>query len=108
MIELIDITVDTIGALEKWQGHLLNWYDTLTLKPLNGYIYADVIDLPKYYQETAAITERRAVVFKKFDQDDYGDALRSWPKCKQPCMLPWSRFRILSIGITDLLKQIDT
>lgn len=27
-------TVDTLQALPKWEGHLYNWYDTLTLRPL--------------------------------------------------------------------------
>ena len=27
-------TIETIEKLEKWRGHLLNWYDTRTLKPL--------------------------------------------------------------------------
>jgi len=27
-------TIDSIEALEKWNGNLLNWYDTQTLKPL--------------------------------------------------------------------------
>lgn len=28
-------TLDTIEKLEKWRGHLYNWYDTKTLKPLS-------------------------------------------------------------------------
>jgi cellobiose phosphorylase len=43
MIELIDKTVTTIEDLEKWQGHLLNWYDTLTLKPLRP-AYISTVD----------------------------------------------------------------
>jgi cyclic beta-1,2-glucan synthetase len=27
-------TMETIGKLERYEGHLLNWYDTQTLKPL--------------------------------------------------------------------------
>jgi cyclic beta-1,2-glucan synthetase len=28
-------TMETLGRLEKYEGHLLNWYDTRTLEPLN-------------------------------------------------------------------------
>jgi cyclic beta-1,2-glucan synthetase len=28
------ITLDTLGQLERFRGHFLNWYDTLTLQPL--------------------------------------------------------------------------
>jgi len=39
MIELIGRTVSTMEQLEKWNGHLYNWYDTQSLRPLRpGYI----------------------------------------------------------------------
>ena len=34
MIARLEKTINTIQKLEKWNGHLLNWYDTKTLKPL--------------------------------------------------------------------------
>ncbi len=34
MIELLQKTVSTINSLKKWNGHLYNWYDTKTLRPL--------------------------------------------------------------------------
>jgi len=43
MIEVIDKTLQTIESMEKWQGHLLNWYDTLTLKPLRP-AYVSTVD----------------------------------------------------------------
>ncbi|MBC3796902.1 GH36-type glycosyl hydrolase domain-containing protein [Acetobacterium tundrae] len=43
MVDLIEKTVDTIETLEKWNGHLLNWYDTLTLKPLHP-AYISTVD----------------------------------------------------------------
>ena len=33
-LELIAHQLDTIEQLEKWQGHLYNWYDTETAEPL--------------------------------------------------------------------------
>ncbi|HQK72622.1 MAG TPA: glucoamylase family protein [Clostridiales bacterium] len=39
MASLLDKTLDSIEALEKWNGHLYNWYDTLTMKVLPpGYV----------------------------------------------------------------------
>ncbi len=31
----LTITMDTLDQLERFRGHFLNWYDTLTLQPLN-------------------------------------------------------------------------
>ncbi len=33
--ELLGHMLDTVERLEKWQGHLYNWYNTQTLAPLN-------------------------------------------------------------------------
>lgn len=33
-MELISRCLDTLERLEKWNGHLYNWYDTQTLEPL--------------------------------------------------------------------------
>ena len=39
MTEMIDRTIGTIEQLDKWHGHLYNWYDTQSLKPLRpGYV----------------------------------------------------------------------
>ena len=39
MAELIEKTLTTVEMLPKWNGHLQNWYDTVTLLPLQpGYI----------------------------------------------------------------------
>ena len=31
----INKTLETIQKLQKWNGHLYNWYNTVTLEPLN-------------------------------------------------------------------------
>ena len=31
----LSTTMDTLNQLERFRGHFLNWYDTLTLRPLN-------------------------------------------------------------------------
>ena len=33
-VEKLTLTMETIGRLERYQGHLLNWYDIRTLAPL--------------------------------------------------------------------------
>lgn len=34
MVERIDATLSTVEKMEKWEGHLYNWYDTLSLQVL--------------------------------------------------------------------------
>ncbi|MFA5881448.1 MAG: glucoamylase family protein, partial [Eubacteriales bacterium] len=34
MVEKLEATLSTIEKMEKWDGHLYNWYDTLSLKVL--------------------------------------------------------------------------
>ena len=34
LVERIDATLTTVESLERFEGHLLNWYDTRTLAPL--------------------------------------------------------------------------
>lgn len=43
LIERFERTLDTIEKLEKWEGHLYNWYDTSTLQPLHP-IYVSTVD----------------------------------------------------------------
>ena len=43
MATLIDDTLSSMEDLEKWQGHLYNWYDTTTLKPMEP-VYVSTVD----------------------------------------------------------------
>ena len=43
-IRLTQKTLDTIARLEKYRGHLYNWYDTKTLKTLNGPSFVSSVD----------------------------------------------------------------
>ncbi len=43
MISRLDKIVNTVEKLQKWKGHIFNWYDTLTLNPLNP-IYVSAVD----------------------------------------------------------------
>ena len=45
--EFADLTarsLETIANLEKFRGHLFNWYDTKTLKPLNSAPFVSTVD----------------------------------------------------------------
>ncbi len=43
-ITLTDHSLTTIGKLEKFRGHLINWYDTQTLKPLGDAPFVSSVD----------------------------------------------------------------
>ncbi len=43
LIERFERTLDTIERMEKWKGHLYNWYDTVTLKTLHP-TYISTVD----------------------------------------------------------------
>lgn len=43
LIERTQATLSTMGKLERYQGHFYNWYDTLTLAPLNP-LYISTVD----------------------------------------------------------------
>jgi hypothetical protein len=43
-ITLTDRTLTTIAKLEKFRGHLFNWYDTQTLKPLGDAPFVSSVD----------------------------------------------------------------
>ncbi|MDF2934945.1 MAG: glycosyltransferase, partial [Paenibacillaceae bacterium] len=43
MIERLERTIGTIEKMEKWEGHLYNWYDTTNLAPLNP-VYVSTVD----------------------------------------------------------------
>ncbi|MGI1660170.1 MAG: GH36-type glycosyl hydrolase domain-containing protein [Desulfitobacterium sp.] len=42
-VDRIDHTLKTLESMERWQGHLYNWYDTLTLEPLHP-MYISTVD----------------------------------------------------------------
>ena len=43
LIERFERTLDTIERMEKWEGHLYNWYDTVTLNSLHP-TYVSTVD----------------------------------------------------------------
>ncbi len=47
LFEHVNFTVKTLERMDKWQGHLYNWYDTRTLKPLEP-LYVSTVDNGNY------------------------------------------------------------
>ena len=43
MIDLINLTIGTLEKMDKWEGHLYNWYNTETLEPLRP-IFVSTVD----------------------------------------------------------------
>ena len=43
LVDRLDKTISTIEKMEKWNGHLYNWYDTVTLETLRP-IYVSTVD----------------------------------------------------------------
>lgn len=43
LIERLERTIGTVERLDKWNGHIYNWYDTVTLEPLPP-LYVSTVD----------------------------------------------------------------
>ena len=43
MVNLLELTIDTIERMEKWEGHLYNWYNTENLEPLRP-VFVSTVD----------------------------------------------------------------
>lgn len=43
LIERLERTIGTLEQMDKWNGHLYNWYDTITLEPLHP-LYVSTVD----------------------------------------------------------------
>lgn len=63
MCERLARTVETIEAMDKWHGHLYNWYDTRTLKPLPP-LYVSTVDSGNL---VAALIAVKAAVLESSD-----------------------------------------
>ena len=79
LLHRIDATLTTVEALEKVNGHLLNWYDTRTLEPLpppyistvdSGNLAGALLTLSSALQPLAPALASRAEAL--FDAMDFG------------------------------------
>ncbi|MCY0875474.1 MAG: DUF3131 domain-containing protein, partial [Firmicutes bacterium] len=74
MRERLDRTLTTVEAMEKWHGHLYNWYDTRTLRPLQP-LYVSTVDSGNLV--AALIAVREAVLEADDGQDELGARLEA-------------------------------
>ncbi|MHA6483498.1 GH36-type glycosyl hydrolase domain-containing protein [Paenibacillus sp. strain BS8-2] len=56
LVERLEQTISTIEQMEKWEGHLYNWYDTETLRPLLP-IYVSTVDSGNLAASLMAVRE---------------------------------------------------
>ncbi|KKM11699.1 glycosyl transferase family 36 [Clostridiales bacterium PH28_bin88] len=56
LIERLERTLDTVERMEKWQGHLYNWYDTVNLEPLPPH-YVSTVDSGNFVAYLMAVRE---------------------------------------------------
>jgi len=76
-------TIATLEQLEHYRGHLYNWYDTHTLKPLRP-LYVSSVDSGNL---TGALFTLRAGLLELKSQPVWSPA--SWPGCA----ILWTRYR---------------
>ncbi len=95
MIGLVENTITTIEGLPKWNGHLYNWYDTVSLKPLNP-VYVSTVDSGNLtgYLMTLAQGLEEYLARPLFDVDFF-DSLATTVSCGEGQHVSTWRARIL-------------
>ena len=56
MLKALELTIGTIEKMEKWEGHLYNWYDTESLEPLRP-IFVSTVDSGNFVAYLIALKE---------------------------------------------------
>ncbi|HEX7057266.1 MAG TPA: glucoamylase family protein [Bacilli bacterium] len=56
LLERLERTIDTVERMEKWNGHLYNWYDTETLRPLPP-MYVSTVDSGNFITSLITVKE---------------------------------------------------
>lgn len=56
LVERLERTIHTVERLDKWKGHLYNWYDTVTLEPLPP-LYVSTVDSGNFVAYLMAVKE---------------------------------------------------
>jgi cyclic beta-1,2-glucan synthetase len=69
LIERLERTMDTLEKMDKWEGHLYNWYDTVSLKPLSP-MYVSTVDSGNYVACLITVKEGVAEWLKSFETTD--------------------------------------
>ena len=101
---LLEKTLSTVERLEKWHGHLYNWYDTQTLEPLRPR-YVSSVDSGNLYACLAAV--RRGM-------EAYGKADLANRVSEIMCAMDFTplydkRRRLFAIGVdTETMQTPDS
>lgn len=69
LIERLERTLDSIEKLEKWEGHLYNWYDTTTLQPLPP-IYVSTVDSGNFVACLMTVKEGLAEWLEEYTEEE--------------------------------------
>ncbi len=69
LIERLDRTLSTVERLDKWKGHLYNWYDTVTLEPLPP-LYVSTVDSGNFVGSLITVKEGLAEWLKSYTGGD--------------------------------------
>ena len=69
LIRRLERTLDTLERMEKWEGHLYNWYDTRTLRPLPPK-YVSTVDSGNYVGCLIAVKEGLAERLEAFGRTE--------------------------------------
>jgi cellobiose phosphorylase len=72
MADCISRTITTVEKMEKWNGHLYNWYDTRTLEPLRPH-YVSTVDSGNFVCYLITLAEG----LKKYDNEPLVDSVFS-------------------------------
>ncbi|MFC4769557.1 GH36-type glycosyl hydrolase domain-containing protein [Effusibacillus consociatus] len=74
LIERLERTIKTVERLDKWKGHLYNWYDTVTLEPLPP-LYVSTVDSGNFVAYLMVVKEGLGEWLKK----DFAQSVRLGP-----------------------------
>ena len=116
---LVRQSLDTLGRLERYRGHWLNWYDTRTLAPLlpryvstvdSGNLAAALVTLAKGCRDAAHAPALRPIVFEGLGDtlDLLEESLESLEVSHTGTLAPIATLRAsLARGRTDIAVIAD-
>ncbi|GAX90385.1 GH36-type glycosyl hydrolase domain-containing protein [Effusibacillus lacus] len=79
LVERLERTIHTVERLDKWKGHLYNWYDTVTLEPLPP-LYVSTVDSGNFVAYLMVVKEGLAEWLKTDDSGTFAEetARENW------------------------------
>ncbi|MBA4495385.1 GH36-type glycosyl hydrolase domain-containing protein [Paenactinomyces guangxiensis] len=95
LIDRLERTIHTVERLDKWKGHLYNWYDTVTLEPLPP-LYVSTVDSGNFVAYLLVVKEGLAE-WLKTDLSQQEGPVKDW----------LSRGQKLIAQIEELINETD-